>query len=221
MRKSIKNLLALTVLAAVMGLVLGCTSGPKAGPAATQQTEVLDNKGAALNIPTPPWVMAYVEGGNYTVEAMSEYKNDHCFVVYYVDNSRDFAINWVANADGPAQVAQAISTTVAANAVDKSSGESGGEVSAAFRAAAESMSNASFTGMRKAADWWQIVRNKATKVQEAQAFALYTIDKKRLDEQIALHLANIVENNQAHSAAEREIYRELIADIRANGFNNR
>jgi hypothetical protein len=165
--------------------------------------------------------MVYIEGGNYAVEAMAEYKNDHCFVVYYVDNSRDFAINWVANADGPAQVAQAVSTTVAANAVDKSSGERGGEVSAAFRAAAESMSNASFTGMRRASDWWQIVRNKTTKVQEAQAFALYTIDKKRLDEQIALHLANIVENNQALSAAEREIYRELIADIRANGFNNR
>jgi hypothetical protein len=30
-----------------------------------------------------------------------------------------------------------------------------------------------------------------------------------------------VENNKALSAAEREIYSDLIADIRANGFNNR
>jgi hypothetical protein len=221
MRGVRKNLLALTVLVAVMGLAVSCASGPKAGPAATQKTEVLDNKGAALNIPTPSWVMVYVEGGNYAVEAMPEYKNDHCFVVYYAANSRDFAINWVANADGPSQVAQVISTTVAADAEARSSGDGGGEVSAAFKAAAESMSNASFTGLRRASDWWQIVRNKATKVQEAQAFALYTIDRKRMDEQIGLHLANIVENNKELSAAERDIYRDLIADIRAKGFNNR
>jgi hypothetical protein len=221
MKLGIKNLLALTALAAVMGLALGCSSGPKTGPVASQQTEVLDNKGAAVGIATPSWVMAYIEGGNYAVEAMAEYKNDHCFVVYYADNSRDLAISWVTNADGPGQVAQVIATTVLTDAKEKSSGARGEAVSASFDSAAQAMGSASFTGLRRAADWWQIVLNKATKVQEAQAFALYTIDKKRLDEQIALNLANIVENNKALSAAEREIYQELIADIRANGFNNR
>jgi hypothetical protein len=221
MKLSIKNLLSLITLAAVMGLVLSCTSGPKSGPAATQQTEVLDNKGAAVGLPTPPWVMTYIEGGNYAVEEMPEYKNDHCFVVYYADNSRDFAMSRVANADGPGQVAEMISTTVLTDAKEKSSGARGEAVSATFESAAQSMASASFTGLRMAADWWQVVLNKATKVQEAQAFALYTIDKKRLDEQIALNLANIVENNKALSTAEREIYQELIADIRLNGFNNR
>jgi hypothetical protein len=94
-------------------------------------------------------------------------------------------------------------------------------VSAAFESAAHAMGSAAFTGLRKSGDWWQVVRNKATGVQEAQAFALYTIDRRRLDEQIAISLANIVETNKELSAAEREIYRDLIADIRANGFNNR
>jgi hypothetical protein len=83
------------------------------------------------------------------------------------------------------------------------------------------MTESSFTGMRKAADWWEVVRNKSTKVEEARTYALYTFDKKRLDDQIAINLANIVENNKQLSAAAREIYRELIADIRAHGFNNK
>jgi hypothetical protein len=194
---------------------LGCSSGPK------QKTEILDNKGAALAIPAPDWVVAYVSGGNYTVEALSEYENDHCFVVYYADSSRDFAVNWVENANGPSQVAQMISTTVLTDAKEKSAGKRGGEVTAAFQSAAQSMGSASFTGLRRVGDWWQIVRNKDTEVQEAQAFALYAINKKRLDEQIAINLTNIVENNKALSAAEREIYSDLIADIRANGFKNR
>jgi hypothetical protein len=141
--------------------------------------------------------------------------------VYYADSSRDFAVNLVQNANGPAQVAQMISTTVLTDAKEKSAGARGGEVSAAFQSSAQSMGSASFTGLRKAGDWWQIVRNKDTEAQEAQAFALYTVDKKRLDEQIAINLTNIVENNKALSVAEREIYSDLIADIRANGFNNR
>jgi hypothetical protein len=215
MKSAIKNVLVLTALVMSTGIIAACASSPK------QKTEVLDNKGAALGIATPNWVTAYVSGGNYTVEALSEYKNDHCFVVYYADSSRDFAINWVENASGPAQVAQMISTTVLSDAKEKSAGARGEAVSAAFENSAQAMGSASFTGMRKAGDWWQIVRNKSTGVQEAQAFALYTVDKKRLDEQIALNLTNIVENNKALSAAERAIYRDLIADIRANGFNNR
>jgi hypothetical protein len=178
--KVIKSFLVLSALAAI-GFVSGCAGGPK------QKTEILDNKGAALAVPTPEWVVAYVSGGNYTVEALSDYKNDHCFVVYYADKNRDFAVNWVENANGPAQVAQMISTTVLTDAKEKSAGARGGEVSAAFESAAQSMGSASFTGLRKASDWWQIVRNRDTEVQEAQAFALYTIDKKRLDEQIAIN----------------------------------
>ena len=206
------------IIVMIVFMVLAASCATK-GP--TQRTEILDNKGAAIGVPTPEWVIAYVSGGNYEVEQLQNYKNQHCFVVNRIDASRDFAVGWVENADGPAQVAQMISTTVLTDAKEKSSGERGGEVSAAFENAAHSMASASFTGLRKAADWWQITRNKSTQVQEAQAFALYTVESRRLDEQIAINLANIVENNKELSAAERAIYNDLIADIRANGFNNR
>jgi hypothetical protein len=83
------------------------------------------------------------------------------------------------------------------------------------------MSEASYTGLRKMADWWQIVRNKETQVEESRAFALWTVGKKTMDEQIAFNLQNIIDNNKALSEAARSIYLDLIKDIRANGFNNR
>ena len=206
------------IIVMIVFMVLAASCATK-GP--TQRTEILDNKGAAMGIPTPQWVLAYVSGGNFAVEQLPEYKNQHCFVVSFNDASRDFAVSWVENANGPALVAQMISTTVSTDAQAKMAGERGGEVSAAFKSATEAMSNASFTGLRRVADWWQIVRNRSTQVQEAQAFALYSVEDRRLDEQIAINLANIVENNKELSAAERAIYNDLIADIRANGFSNR
>jgi hypothetical protein len=83
------------------------------------------------------------------------------------------------------------------------------------------MSNASYTGARKVSDWWILSRNRATRAEEYQAFALYIIDRKLLDNQIARNLQNIVDNNAAMSAAEQEIYTDLINEIRVNGFSNR
>jgi hypothetical protein len=192
-----------------------CGSTPK------QRTEALDDKGAALSVPTPEWVMSYVTDGNHAVEQLSQYKNEHYFVVEFNDASRDFAVAWVANANGPAEVAGMVSATVLSDAKTKSAGASGGEVNAALEQAAHSMSEASYTGLRKMADWWQIVRNGETGVEECRAFALWTVEKKTMDEQIAFNLQNIIDNNKALSEAVRSIYLDLIKDIRANGFNNR
>jgi hypothetical protein len=83
------------------------------------------------------------------------------------------------------------------------------------------MADASYTGLRKMGGWWQLTRNKATKAEEYRAFALYTVDKKRMDDQIAGNLQNIIDNNKALSAAARAIYQEIINGIHLNGFNNR
>ena len=201
--------------AAVLVLLAGCGSAPK------QKSDVLDDKGAALGISTPDWVTAYVSDGNHAVEQLSQYKNEHCFVVEANDQNRDFAVAWVTNANGPAEVARMVSATVLADAKSRSAGVGGEGVQAALEGAAHSMSEASYSGLRKMADWWMIVRNKETQVTEARAFALWSVDKKNMDEQIAFNLQNILDNNKALSQAARSIYLDLIKDIRANGFNNR
>jgi hypothetical protein len=212
--------------AAVFVFFSGCASGPKspaevaAAVTPEQKTVVLDDKGAAFGISTPEWVAAFIQSGNLGVERLPLYKDKYCFVVESIDQSKDYAIAWVQNASGPQAIAAKVSTTVASTASNALSGEKGGAVESNLKAATEQMSNASFNGAVKEADWWQVIKNEATGVTECRAFALWIIDKKQLDEQVAANLQNIVDNNTAMSAAERAIYADLIAQIRSVGGIN-
>jgi hypothetical protein len=205
--------LVMTVLCGITA----CNSGPKP----TQRTDLLDEKGAALGIPTPEWVTSYLTGGNTTVEALSEYKDSYCFVISDVSTDKQFLLAWVNNLNGPMAIAQAISTTVSQDVAGMAANIEGAERERIVRTNAEMMSNASYTGARKVSDWWILSRNRATRAEEYQAFALYIIDRKLLDNQIARNLQNIVDNNAAMSVAEQEIYTDLINEIRVNGFSNR
>ena len=207
-QKTARGLWAALTLALVLG---ACASGPK------QKTEILDDKGAALGIPTPNWVSAYVAGGNIAVEKLSEYKDFYCFVVSAESQDKPFVLAWVGNVDGPAQIAGVIATTVANNVAAREGYVEGEEHERAVRRNAELMSNSSFTGSRKVADWWMLTRNKATAIEMYQGYVLYTFGKKVLDDQIARNLQNIVDNNKAISEAERAIYADLINEIRVNG----
>jgi hypothetical protein len=227
MKSTKKALMVLTALVAAVGILAGCASAPKTAEQAsasvevTQKTIVLDDKGAAFGIQTPTWVTAYVMGGsNLAVEALPEYKGNYCFVIETNDANRDYAINWVTNANGPAAVAQKVSTTVSSSASTQLSGEKGSGVESNLKAATEALSNASFRGVTKTGDWWQIVHNEGTDVTECRAYALYIIEKKLLDEQVAANMQNVVDNNKAMSEAERAIYVDLINSIRANGGIN-
>jgi hypothetical protein len=200
---------------AVLCGIAACRSGPK------QRTDLLDEKGAALGIPTPEWVTVYLTGGNIAVEAMSAYKGSYCFVISDASTDKQFLLAWVNNLNGPMEIAQVISTTVSQNVAGRAENVEGAERERIVRTNAEMMSNASYTGARKVADWWILTRNRATEAEEYQAFALYTFERNPLNDQIARNLQNIVDNNAAMSAAERAIYADIINDIRANGFSNR
>lgn len=207
---------ALISAAALVGLFcLGATAKkPK------QVTDILDNKGAALGIPTPSWVTASVMGGNIAVEALPEYKDLYCFVISAESPDKDFLLAWTGNLNGPAAIANVIAQTVSEDVKGKSSNIEGGARERAISRNAEAMSNASYTGARKMADWWQLVRNKKTKAQTYQAFVLYTFDRKVLNDQIARNLQNIMDNNAEISAAERAIYTDLIQGIRSRGYQS-
>jgi hypothetical protein len=210
--KTVKSVVVLFAAVAAISLVSGCAS-----KSPLEKTVVLDHKGAAVGQPVPAWVIAGIES-NSKVEQLSEYKNVNCFVVSQNSVDRDYAVAWVNNASGPAEIAAVVSTTVSSTARSALGGESGTTVSSNLDAAAEALSNASFSNARKEADWWIVVRNDTTGVQETRAFALYTIDRKNLADQVARNIQNIVDNNTAMSEAERAIYQDLINDIRNNGF---
>jgi hypothetical protein len=205
------------------GLVIVCMAFLAACGSTTpaQRTVLLDNKGAALGLETPKWLIASETGGNAAVEKLEEYRDVYCFVVNAESKDKDFLLAWVGNLDGPAEIANVISTTVSQDVVGKASNLEGAERERFIRTNEEMMSNASYTGARKMADWWQLVRNKETKEETYQAYVLYTFGKKVLDDQIARNIQNIVDNNAAMSMAERAIYADLINEIRVNGFQQR
>jgi hypothetical protein len=209
--------IAALLCATALVTLASCTGGPKP----KQKTELLDDKGAALGVSTPEWVMSYLSGGNAAVEALPEYKDACCFVIDEESTDKAFLLAWVNNLNGPVEIASVISTTVSQDVAARAGNIEGAERERIIRVNAESMTNASYTGARKVADWWILARNKTTKAEYYQAFVLYIFDRKVLSDQVARNLQNIVDNNAAMSAAERAIYADLINEIRMNGFSGR
>ena len=215
------NTKALVLLVASAGVLAGCASKkPEAvakSVAAAQKVEVMDDKGTAFGIPTPDWVTAYIMGGNTAVEKLTAYEGKYAFVVENIDQNKAYAIVWVQNASGPQQIAAKVSTTVASSAANALSGEQGLGVESNLKAAAEQLSNASFNGVSRDADWWQQVKNLSTGAVEFRAYGLWIIDQQSLDTQVAANLQRIVDQNAAMSAAERAIYNDLISQVRNRG----
>jgi hypothetical protein len=221
--KSIKrNVVGLLVLFTTMLFMFGCASVPK-GP--KQKTEMLDWKNSALGQDIPEWVKKG-GGDEVSVQKLSDYKNDYCFVIQEegsdnTEAAKDWVTGWVGNlANGSARVSTWISTTVNTSAEAASSQIKGTDKEAHQAEVRDAMSNASFNGFRKTGDFWYLAKNKATKKEYYVGCALWTIDRKRLDEQIAANIQNIIDNNKAMSDAERAIYSEIIKDIRSRGIGS-
>jgi hypothetical protein len=226
--KSTKNtLLVLTVLFTAVGIMTGCASGPKTSSEAPatpkQKTEILDWKNAGLGQAVPEWVLASGED-EVSVQNLPNYKNDYCFIVQEegADNSdatKDYVTGWVGNlANGAARVSTLIATTVNTTAEAASSQIKGDDKEAHQMEIRDAMSNSSFNGFRKTSDFWVLSKNNSTGKEYYVAYALWTIDRKRLNEQIAANVQNILDNNKAISEAERTIYLDIITDIRTRGI---
>jgi hypothetical protein len=195
--------------AVMLSVLAGCASGP----------EILDDKGAK-SVATPAWINAYLSGGNLAVEKLDEYKDMYCFVISDEGQDTDFIVAWTASVDGPRQIASLIATTVADNVQARQSGTNGDGIEREMTGTTETLSNASYNGVRKVADWWRFIRTRSTKEERYQAYVLYIGARKSLNDQIAANIQNIVDNNKAMSEAERSIYADIMADIRSNGLFN-
>ncbi|GMO11440.1 MAG: hypothetical protein Ta2A_19860 [Treponemataceae bacterium] len=221
--KSIKRrAIVLLVFAAVASTVLMSASKKKP----KQKIENLDWKGSSLGQDVPDWVVKS-QDSSIAIQSLSAYKGQYCFVVQIENDDKDFAINYVKNlANGAAQVSTMLSTTVNAMAESKlasASVKTSGGVSAAATSQAvsevkDAMSNASFQNFRQAADFWLQVNNKSTKKRYFVAYSLWIVPQKDLNEQMARNYQNIIDNNKAISAAERQMYIDIIADIRTRGI---
>ena len=222
MNKKVQTMTALAALCAAAVAMTACAGLARAPSKPKQATELLDWKGAAFGTAVPDWVME-AQQSDLHIQNLEQFKDQACFVVSREEpTNKDFAITWVGNAaNGAAEIARIISTTVNAAAESQIAAKSGGD--AAKRVANEMrdvMSNASFKGFRRAADFWALQKNRATKQESYVAFSLWTIPNTELDLQLAAQYENIIANNKALSAAEQAIYKEIISDIRKRGITN-
>ncbi|GHT82529.1 hypothetical protein FACS1894137_01590 [Spirochaetia bacterium] len=107
---------------------------------------------------------------------------------------------------------------MADNVQAKQGGTNGNGIERGMTGTTEVLSNASYNGVRKVADWWRFIRTKSTKEERYQAYVLYIGAKKSINDQIAANIQNIIDNNAAMSEAERAIYADIMNDIRKNGL---
>jgi hypothetical protein len=224
--------MVLMAIVAVVGLVLALAacvsaSAPQQGQSVeeaiiaaaaqkpVQQVTVLEDKGSGFGVETPAWLGAYLQGGSLAIQNnIKDYKDYTVFVVETRDTNLDFALNWVNGTAGPREVSAKISTTVTANIKTNLANEKASEAESNLTAVADAMTNAVFTGLSKNADWWQHVENNTTNERNFRAFAIYIINKKDLDKQVAAYLQRFVDDkNMALSAAEQAIYGRMIQDI--------
>jgi hypothetical protein len=202
--------IALAVTAAV--IMAGCGSTPKAPK---QKTDALDWKGAALGAEIPEWVIQSLES-NVHIQSLDEFKDQYCFVVSREDPIMDQAVTWVQHeANGASEVARMVSTTVNDTAEAQEGIKSGdARVKQNVQQIRDSMSNANFRGLRRVGDFWVLNRNKATKNEYYTAYSLWIIPEQELNDQIGALWQNFIDNNTAMSEAERQIYGDIITNIR-------
>jgi hypothetical protein len=201
----------------IAALVLaGCASRPK------EKTEVLDTSLSGLGInDVPDWVVTSQTNDVIILPAgTKQYKDSYCFVAREEGEDKQFLEMWATAVGGQTQVAQYMRETTARELqFDVSDRE--GDDEARKRIISDigsNLSNVSYQGLQRAATYWQKLRNRSTKKDYYVYYALFVIDKKILNDQIAQNLQHIVDSNAAMSDAEKAIYADLIAGIRSHGL---
>jgi hypothetical protein len=210
--KRTAGLFVITLAVTAVVIMAGCGSTPNAPK---QVSEALDWKGAALGAKIPEWVLQSLESDVH-IQSIDEFKDQYCFVVSREDPVKDQAVTWVQNAaNGASEVARMVSTTVNDTAEAQEGIKSGDErVKQNVQQIRNAMSNANFRGLRQVSDFWVLIRNKATKNEYYTAYSLWIIPEQELNDQIAALWQNFIDNNAAMSAAERQIYGDIITNIR-------
>jgi hypothetical protein len=220
------------VISAVVVAALGCASGGK--KLETLDTyAILDHKGAATGTNRiPEWLTVYLEAGlDTSVEKLSAFRGNYCFIGAADSTNKKFAQTWAADVDAPTLIAAKISTRVENLIESERDGEDITDaqtdealMSRVINGVQITVQSATFSGARKEGDWWIQIRtydpddHNIVRSEEYRAYAIYTIDKKSLDQQVVLKLQNIIANDKAMSADERATYTRLINRILERGL---
>jgi hypothetical protein len=227
--EAVKKIKGKIIVMLVMAAALtGCAGGPKVN------TTELDNKGRAIDVPTPEWIKLYVADGITAVQAQPQFKDKYCIIGDETSTNLQFALAWADNFSAQQRIGAMLRTTIGSRyeaAVSGSSQSSGGanSSSAAGTASADyqqeiynminAVVNVSYSGAQRDSDWWVLMRRydpdqKGVYTDEYIAYVLYTVPKAELNRQIA----NALETSVAKDSALYDITIQLAREILSEGF---
>jgi hypothetical protein len=171
-------------VAAMAFLLVSCASGPKINaPQVTQanKPKIIDDQYHGSR-DTPEWIFLQPN----ELEAKAEYKDAYVFVFVQQGKDVDGLKLWVRGFAAASEVARMVSTRVQ----DKFAGAAAGDkdkLETYIEEVVKSVSEAQYSGARKAAEyWWQVQKTAADKsvTETFEYYLLYTVPKTQIDQAI-------------------------------------
>jgi hypothetical protein len=166
----------------------------------------LEHKGTAIGMDKlPQWIADYYDRGLPGVEALADYRGKYCIVAQEYGSELQPLLTWVNNFNAQQQIGATIETrVVSVFKANESKVPDNADSQRSYSNSINSLVTGTYTGARKEGDWW-IKQRIAVKGQPEEirytALALYTIDKKALDEQIRAEIEKLKAGNSELAAA--------------------
>ncbi|MDR1095623.1 MAG: hypothetical protein LBL31_04485 [Spirochaetaceae bacterium] len=156
----------------------------------------LEHKGTALGIDSvPQWIADYYDRGLPGVENLDDYQGKYCFVAEEIGPERQPLLTWVNNFNAQQQIGAMIDTrVVSVFKANESKVPDNADARREYSNSINSLITGTYTGARKESDWWSKQRITAKGQPDEvryTALALYTIDRKVLDSQIAAKIEEL------------------------------
>jgi hypothetical protein len=222
----VRKFIAILAILLALFVVVGCASKPKPAPTPPPATmakfEVLQHKGTTLGVAMPPpWVEAAVNGAK-SVEKLPEYKDMFVVVVDTTGKDLDGVQLAASRLNADPEIARYLSLRVKDTFAGAQVGDKD-KIETYMERAVKSVSDAKFSGFRKATDWWVQLRwykpdtsKKIFDHDEYRVLQLYTIDKATLEQQLQKILSGAASSEPKTPEKQRAM--DLVQQSFFDGF---
>jgi hypothetical protein len=207
-----KRLYLFAVVVVLLGVVVGCASGPPTEPAEFDEPsfKIIEYKNMALGQEIPDWVTRDVG------ELEDEFENEYIFRFEQTGKDLTGVKNIADNMNAPAEVARLVSTRVEQVFAGAQVGDNN-FVESYFENVVRTVADAQINGLRKYGDFWVLKeyydeRGNAID-REYEYYTMYRISRNQVDD-----LIDRAVTGQAAPTEEEQTARERVREILRDGI---
>jgi hypothetical protein len=206
------TLFGLTAAVAAVMVLTACATSDGGGQAdritlsSSVTTRTVEHKGTGFGEDKlPQWISEYLDRGVPGVESLADFKGKYCIIAEEQGPELQQLLTWVNNFNAQQQIGATINTRViSVFKANESLVPDNADSQRAYSNAINTLITATYTGARKESDWWlkQVISNKGEPDETRyRAVALYSIDRKILDNQINARIEELKAGNSELDAA--------------------